>query len=56
MLEYTSKSDNERNLIAERAQKLSQKAHWSEFMESYRMAYDFALKSVLKGTKNDCLE
>lgn len=51
MLEYTHKSDNERKLIADRAQKLSQKAHWSEFMESYRLAYDFALKSVSKATK-----
>ncbi len=48
MLEYIRKSDNEHKLIADRAQKLSQKAHWSEFMGSYRLAYDFALKSVSK--------
>jgi len=51
LLDYIRKSDNERKLIADRAQKLSQKAHWSEFMESYRQAYDFALRSVHKATK-----
>lgn len=51
MLEFVRKSDNERKLIAERAQKLSQKAHWSEFMNEYWTAYDVALKSVRKTTK-----
>jgi len=51
MLEFIRKSDNERKLIAERAQKLSQKAHWSEFMNEYWTAYDVALKSVRKTIK-----
>lgn len=48
MLDFARKSDNERKLIASRAQKLSQKAHWSEFMESYRQAYHIALTNVSK--------
>lgn len=51
MLEFVRKSDNERKLIAERAQKLSQKAHWSEFMDAYRESYDVALKNVAKAKK-----
>ena len=48
ILDFVRKSDNERTLIAESAQQLSQKAHWSEFIESYQQAYHFALKSVSK--------
>jgi glycosyltransferase involved in cell wall biosynthesis len=51
MLDFARKSDNERKLIASRAQKFSQKAHWSEFIESYRKAYDIALKNVSKAKK-----
>jgi len=53
MLDFVGKSDNERKLIANRAQKLSQKAHWSEFIESYLQAYDIALKHVSKAKKNN---
>ncbi|HET9571227.1 MAG TPA: glycogen/starch synthase [Bacteroidales bacterium] len=51
ILDFARKSDNERKLISDRAQKLSQKAHWSEFIESYYQAYDLALRKVTKNYK-----
>jgi glycosyltransferase involved in cell wall biosynthesis len=41
---YSNKTDAERTQVAEQARKLSKKAHWSEFIESYHQAYDFALR------------
>ena len=41
---YSTKTESERKQISNRAKKLSKKAHWSEFIESYNKAYDFALR------------
>jgi glycosyltransferase involved in cell wall biosynthesis len=52
MLDFVRKSDNERKLIDARAQKLSQKAHWSEFIGAYLQAYDIALTHAAKAQKS----
>jgi glycosyltransferase involved in cell wall biosynthesis len=46
LAEFTTKTSAERKEIAHMAQKLSRKAHWSEFIESYHQAYDFALRHL----------
>jgi glycosyltransferase involved in cell wall biosynthesis len=46
MLEFAGKSDSERLLMGARAQQLSQKAHWSSFIEKYRKAYAIAFNKI----------
>ena len=51
LYEFSQKTDAQRKLLATQAQAFSKKAHWSEFIESYKLAYDVALRH-LKSTKS----
>jgi glycogen synthase len=51
LAEFSQKTDSERKQLASKAQAFSKKAHWSEFIESYKLAYDVALRH-LNSTKS----
>lgn len=51
LYEFSQKTDAQRKLLAAQAHAFSKKAHWSEFIESYKLAYDVALRH-LKSTKS----
>jgi glycosyltransferase involved in cell wall biosynthesis len=46
LLAFSQKTPAERLAIGRNAEKLSKKAHWSEFIESYHLAYDVALRRI----------